>query len=380
MAAPHIPNLNTLRRGQGRSLGRGRGGGPSSSLNDETDKAAKDQVVQQTDQDASVSRLSAVQVGYLHDPFANQFVSGPSQRRFPIINRGTYVRTKAIDNLVYRFLSSSSASAKQIISLGAGSDTRFFRLQTLSPPLSPFVYHEVDFPINTAQKIAAIGSSQDLLNLIPNYSAESNTISANGTSLSTPNYYIHPLDLRTLFSSSDPPESFKTIETTLPTLIISECCLIYLPPHLADSTVTYFTQTLFPPSTPLGLILYEPINPHSAFGKVMARNLATRGIVLQTLYKYESLEAQMARLKGYGLTGGQEAKTVDEVWEKGVGREEKEWVAALEMVDEVEEWRLLAGHYCVAWGWRDGDGEGKQVWDGWMERGCEWDGEGVVVT
>ena len=87
MAAPQIPNLNTLRRGQGRSFGRGRGA-PSSSLGDEEEKAAKDQIVQQTDQDASVSRLSAVEAGYLNDPFAKQFVSGPSQRRFPIINRG----------------------------------------------------------------------------------------------------------------------------------------------------------------------------------------------------------------------------------------------------------------------------------------------------
>ncbi|KAL8698300.1 MAG: hypothetical protein Q9224_001910, partial [Gallowayella concinna] len=85
MAAPQIPNLSTFRRGQGSSIGRGRGG--PSSLSDEDDKATKDQIVQQTDQDASVSRLSAVELGYLIDPFAKRFVSGPSQRRFPIINR-----------------------------------------------------------------------------------------------------------------------------------------------------------------------------------------------------------------------------------------------------------------------------------------------------
>lgn len=96
--------------------------------------------------------------------------------------------------------------------------------------------------------------------------------------------------------------------------------------------------------------------------------------MLQTLYKYESLEAQRGRLRGYGFAGGQEARTVDGVWEEGVGREEKERVAGLEMVDEVEEWRLLAGHYCVAWGWRDGEGNGEGVWEGWKESGCAWDG------
>ncbi len=71
----------------------------------------------------------------------------------------------------------------------------------------------------------------------------------------------------------------------------------------------------------------------------MVRNLAARGIVLQTLYRYESLEAQRKRLREYGFVDGQEARTVDGVWEDGVGREEKERVAGLEMVDEVEEWR-----------------------------------------
>ena len=90
MAAPRIPNLNTLRRGQGPSTGRGRGVS-SSSRSEGEEKLAKDHIVQQTDQDASVSRLSAVELGYLNDPFAVRFVSGPGQRRFPIINRGLHV-------------------------------------------------------------------------------------------------------------------------------------------------------------------------------------------------------------------------------------------------------------------------------------------------
>ena len=88
MAAPQIPNLNTLRSARGPGRGRGRGHAGPSELDSEEDKKAKDRVVQQTDQDASVSRLSAVEVGYLDDPFAKYFVSGRGQRRFPIINRG----------------------------------------------------------------------------------------------------------------------------------------------------------------------------------------------------------------------------------------------------------------------------------------------------
>lgn len=90
MAAPQIPNLNTLRSGRG---GRGRGRALGSSdgppaVSPEEEEYANDRIVQQTDQDASISRLSAVEVGYLDDPFAEVFASSKGQRRFPIINRG----------------------------------------------------------------------------------------------------------------------------------------------------------------------------------------------------------------------------------------------------------------------------------------------------
>ena len=89
MAAPSIPNLNSLRGGRGRGRGRGLSslGGPSTRT-PEAEKARNDQIVQQTDEDASLSRLSAVNAGYLEDPFARLFVTSEVQRRFPIINRG----------------------------------------------------------------------------------------------------------------------------------------------------------------------------------------------------------------------------------------------------------------------------------------------------
>ena len=85
----------------------------------------------------------------------------------------------------------------------------------------------------------------------------------------------------------------------------------------------------------------------------MVSNLAARGIVLQTLHKYSSLEAQKARLKTYGFLEEREAWDVDTLFENWISEPEKERVGKVEMLDEVEEWRLLAKHYCIAWGWRN---------------------------
>ena len=375
MAAAHIPNLNIIRNARGTGRGRGRAGlWGSIATGSEDDKLAKDKVVQQTDQDASVSRLSAVKAGYLEDPFARYFVSGEGQRRLPIINRGTYVRTQAIDNLVDEFLSRDPAQEKQIISLGAGSDTRFFRLMSRRPvphgrgilQRPNVIYHEIDFQTNTTQKLHPIKKFSELCAHIGSpviFSHSTNPSEMyNDDTLHADQYHVHPVDLRTLDSSRPAPRSFDFIDTGLPTLIISECCLCYLPPAAADTVALYFTQHFFPEATPVGLILYEPIHPNDSFGKTMVSNLAARGIVLQTLKKYGSLEAQAARMKSYGLqsTGG---ASVKDLWDKGVEEKEKERVAGLEMVDEVEEWELLAGHYCVAWGWR-GEPE-DELWEGW---------------
>ena len=255
---------------------------------------------------------------------------------------------------------------KQIISLGAGSDTRFFRLMA-QPTRPPVVYHELDFGSNTYQKVTAISRSSELTGCItpPLF------LSPEHQALYSPTYNVHPVDLRDLhpvLEGRSHPPSLRNLDPTLPTLLISECCLIYLPPTAADLVVKYFSSYIFPPTVPLALLLYEPIHPYDSFGKVMVSNLASRGIVLQTLHKYSDLEAQKERLRCLGFTSEQRAADIDYIWEKWIPSEEKERVAGLEMVDEVEEWRMLAKHYCVSWGWRSDNGaESGQggVWQRW---------------
>jgi [phosphatase 2A protein]-leucine-carboxy methyltransferase len=149
------------------------------------------------------------------------------------------------------------------------------------------------------------------------------------------------------------------ISVEIPTLVLSECCLIYLPPEDAESVFSYFTSA-FLPATPVGVIVYEPIRPHDAFGRTMVSNLTARGIHLQTLTAHDSLAAQKERMRkhGFGGTEGSDAKGVqaadiDFIWQAWIEATEKERVENLEWMDEVEEWRLLARHYCLAWGWKE---------------------------
>ncbi|KIW80800.1 hypothetical protein Z517_07417 [Fonsecaea pedrosoi CBS 271.37] len=376
MSAPAIPNLNSLRRGGQRGRGRGRadhhtqaGVGQGSGRN----QIHHDEIVQNTDTDAATSRQSAVDAGYLEDPFsALLHTGGPVSRRLPLMNRGrslavnmvhvlnlpaagTYVRTTSIDRIVDTFLSSAGEGRKQIISLGAGSDTRYFRLRQKRRK-GDVVYHELDFEANTRRKIIQLRSPS--FEAAAKQLAEVDTqgadvqVSHDAAALVSSDYLVHPQDLRYLPQK----EGLLTgMDITLPTLIISECCLVYLPPEGADAVLNYFSK-LFPETTPLAIAIYEPIRPHDPFGKTMVSNLMGRGIQLQTLEKYAGLEEQRRRLRtfgyGEGSGGGAQAADIDFIWQRWITPEEKERVEGLEWMDEVEEFVLLAKHYCICWGWK----------------------------
>lgn len=93
---------------------------------------SKDASIRATDNDAATARLSAAQKQYLDDPYVKYLVTRAHllPPRPPLINVGTYVRSTGIDTLVDQWLQNSAAAGQrcQIVSLGSGSDTRFWRI------------------------------------------------------------------------------------------------------------------------------------------------------------------------------------------------------------------------------------------------------------
>ncbi len=399
MSAPHIPNLLSLRGGLRSRGGRGRGRGPSAGdpehgIPGGGARNRKDLAIQLTDTDAAVSRLSAVSLGYLDDPYAQLFVTGAGTRRLPIINRGslhhdlwnpsfappnaqctgTYTRTTALDILINAFLSHpdpSQPQTKQIISLGAGTDTRYFRLRSQNKHHN-LIYHEFDFPSVSETKrrivlgnilLAKCNDNEALFPDPQNLSAISDqaaewgfTQSRDGVSGTV--YCCHAFDLRQLPQTQAP---IRGLRTDIPTLIISECCLCYLEVDNSRDVVKWFADKI--PS--LGIVLYEPIGVDDSFGQMMVANLAVRNITMPSLRLYKTLSDQKARLAELGFKqaevgAGQEAETMEKIWEQWIPAAEKERVDSLEGLDEVEEWQMLARHYAVAWGWR-----GTEGWEGW---------------
>lgn len=275
---------------------------------------------------------------------------------------GTYTRTTALDVLVDSFLSASTdgggvdaSSPRQIVSLGAGTDTRPFRIFA-GNPARPVTYHEVDFEVVCSRKLRTVQTSPRLAGILTDLSSEegSKTWTSRPRGSGNGEYLCHGLDLRKLHEPAE-EELIPGLRTDIPTLLISECCLCYLSPQEASGAIEYFASRI--PS--LATVIYEPIRPHDAFGEVMVSNLAARRIRMPTLSLYREPADQTRRLKQAGFDVVRHM-TIGDIWQAWVDPDEKDRLDQVEGLDEVEEWQLLAAHYIVVWGSR-GDGFGS--WD-----------------
>ncbi|KAG0272443.1 hypothetical protein BGZ95_011814, partial [Linnemannia exigua] len=178
----------------------GGGGGPfPPSMMRDDPQAARDDVIKGTDDDAIIS--SYLRTRSL-DTFTEQFIKSgtvPSQTTTTTAAAATTHET---------------GIKKQIVSLGCGSDTRYFKFKAKG--LSAHKYFEIDFPESTAKKAVVIKKNK-----------------------------------------------------ALPTLFLSECVLIYIQPGDSDAIVNWvganMDASLF--------VVYEQINPTDAFGAMMLRNL-----------------------------------------------------------------------------------------------------------
>lgn len=83
-------------------------------------KQQRDELIMDTNKSSIVSKRSVEKLYYADQPeFFRYFVS-KFKRRSPLINRGYWLRMKAIEHAVARFLSERTAKRKVVINLGCG--------------------------------------------------------------------------------------------------------------------------------------------------------------------------------------------------------------------------------------------------------------------
>uniref|UniRef100_A0A8C1YPN4 Leucine carboxyl methyltransferase 1 n=2 Tax=Cyprinus carpio TaxID=7962 RepID=A0A8C1YPN4_CYPCA len=200
------------------------------------DSDIADEAVRATCDDASICKRFATSKGYWTDLYVQYFVRQVGERKAPEINRGYYGRVKGMNLLIDAFLKKTQCDC-QVVNLGAGLDTTFWRLKDEN--IMPKKFFEVDFPMIVARKIHNI---------------------------------------------------------KLPTLFLSECVLVYMTPE-QSSKLVHWVADAFPTAM---FINYEQVNMNDRFGEIMIENLQRRQCNLAGVDLCQSLDSQKERFLSAG--------------------------------------------------------------------------------
>ncbi|KAG9024262.1 carboxy methyl transferase for protein phosphatase 2A [Tulasnella sp. JGI-2019a] len=259
----------------------------------------------------------------------------------PLINIGTFLRCRSIDTLLQNWITlRPEGESVQVVSLGAGTDTRYWRLSEgpLRDRISKYV--EIDFPEMTSRKAMAVLKTSTLRAALGN----DTRVEKGGIGLSSPIYHLVPADLRKdlegLFASL-----LAILSPDRPIIVIAECVF----PYIETSTSTQILQWFTGNFSNVAAVIYEMFGLGDSFGKVMRANMQDRSIELRGVDAHPTIESHRQRFLTAGFSSAQ-ALSLKDVRLSYTSQSELERISNLEWLDEVEELDLVLGHYAVSWG------------------------------
>ncbi|NXQ90570.1 TYW4 protein, partial [Nyctibius grandis] len=274
---------------------------------------------------------------YIQARFLRLLVGRRRRRRAPLVHRGYYIRARAVDHCVQDFLLKTHSHPRtQILSLGAGFDSLYFRLKDVGL-LRHTVVYEVDFPNVARQKATLIKRVKELSALVGDVGGEELGV----ITFSGEDYKLLGVDL------SELPELERALEEAgldneVPTLFIAEVVLTYMENSRSDALIQWAAER-FPQAC---FLLYEQMHPEDPFGRVMQQHFLQLNSALHSLAQYPDCEAQQRRFLEKGWT---ECSVMDmnKFFACHTPEDEQQRVQALEPFDEYEEWHLKCSHYFV---------------------------------
>lgn len=395
----------------------------TTTTNSNNNSIRLDRPIKATADDAILAKLATTQAGYYSDPFLDAFSQGSvgisvgcgggcggsddhrgvGRRRTiqPIIKRGTHARVCVMDRAVSAFLricqeghdvvvgDDNHNSWCQIVVLGAGKDTTYFRYLNknimgmddatkIMPSNSqdkqqqqqqqPHVHwYDVDHVSVVQEKASLIRRSNLLSNFCPDLTEKENDVPGQyyctGDGSNKSSYHLVGQDLR------DPPALLLAkldLDVRLPTLFLMECVSMYVP---VDSNKSLL-QALSTACDRVWIVCYEPILGDSSqdpFGRVMEQNLVRAGVawpescLLQTRTLRQQLE-KLVHSAGFRRAVGCDMWSA---YETVVTDAQRKRANQSEFLDEYEEWVLIMRHYCfiAACGGRSSNNTGRSTSD-----------------
>ncbi len=385
-----------------------------------------------TNDEASGAKACCVSRGYFDDPFVKHFARRVPKHP-PLINRGYHARVATVRAVLDAFLdatfdadglgaSSPAATSpgddrvaetrhenafgkrRQIVSLGAGFDTSYFRLRTrlwrreddekhTRQPCS-LTFVEIDHNAVVAEKAGIVNATPALREACVGgdgvrrmgededglLQKEKKNAFADGGG-----YVMCGCDLRDARALDAALSDTARLDPNVPTLFLSECCLAYLEAEEASEVLRFAASwggregegksLSLPDPPPLrAYFAYDPSligdanesekneRARDRFGEQMLLNLRARGCPLLGAEKTRGVakHVERARRNGWEIAGAVDMLAAS----KRLAYEnpsESRRVAFIEPLDELEEYELIQAHYVVSWGVRGADDDAARL-------------------
>ncbi|KAF4465286.1 leucine carboxyl methyltransferase 2 [Fusarium albosuccineum] len=307
---------------------------------------AIDDLIMGTNSSSIVSKRSVERFYYPNELHFFRYFVTKFQRRAPLINRGYWLRLRAIDVIVRQFITSLNLGHKKVvINLGCGSDVLPWQCHhRYGSSCDDTIFIDVDYPDLIRKKRAIVLATPQLRDLL----GPDPFISSNDTDhllLRSDKYCQIGCDLRELDSLRKCLESF---------LSLSDCSVLFV----AEVSVTYMdtasADILIQWASSIGqaeFCLLEQILPHGPehpFARTMLNHFNKLNTSLKSVHQYQTLESQRRRFQDRGW-GHVDLWDLWEAWNSEVFLDSSERAALddIEPFDEWEEFVLFARHYFI---------------------------------
>ena len=287
--------------------------------------------VEWTNDEATRVKASIKSLKYIEDEFIDQFLPPTpvvKERKSPELHRGYYLRVRSVWERVVRFIEAADDGAViQIVNIGCGFDTLFFRLKSKFSKRR-FRFIDIDLEDVVHQKIRLIRKSEKLCGLLSGLEFE--------------DFQLRSDEYASISKNIKDCDGFiaalNGLDRSTPVLFIAECVFVYLPVDVSGNILKSISAN-FPKAS---FFLYDAVNLDDRFGELMKKQIGS-GLPLLGSDACKSMETQQQRFLNAGFASAR-VQTMMQVW-NNVQEAEKRRILSLEPFVEVEILQQLFEHY-----------------------------------
>ncbi|KAF4490376.1 Leucine carboxyl methyltransferase 2 [Fusarium agapanthi] len=307
---------------------------------------ALDDLIMGTNSSSIVSKRSVERLYYPDELHFFRYFVAKFQRRAPLINRGYWLRLRAIDVIVRQFVTSPKPGRKKVvINLGAGSDVLPWQsYHRYGDSCENTLFIDVDYPDLMLKKRAIVLGTPQLHELLGDSPAISEKVT-DQILLRSDKYCQIGCDLRELESLRNCLESFLSL-AECSVLFVAEVSITYMDTFSADALVQWASSIGQAEFCLLEQIL--PHGPEHPFASTMLKHFNKLNTSLKSADEYPTIESQRRRFQERGWSSV-DVWDLWEVWNSDLFLDSTERAALddVEPFDEWEEFVLFSRHYVV---------------------------------